>query len=82
MTFKKFADTAPYQVNRTQWGSLPVYTEYKCGRGQVLTLIRRVEGQAEVRSLHLRGISIFILTSVTNLEIMRTVAHVLAARTR
>jgi hypothetical protein len=36
-----------YEVKRTSNGLLPVYTEYKSGRSQILTLIRRVDGNAE-----------------------------------
>ena len=34
----------PFEVKRTQFGHLPVYTEYRNGRGRILTLVRRIEG--------------------------------------
>jgi hypothetical protein len=37
-----------YQVKRTTNGFLPVYTEYKNGRGQISTVIRRVDGDINV----------------------------------
>ena len=33
-----------WTINRTRFGTLPVYTEYKNGRSRISTIIRRVEG--------------------------------------
>lgn len=41
-----------FSVSRTQFGALPVYTEYKNGRGRVMTIIRRVEGDAHALKNH------------------------------
>jgi len=34
----------PYFVGRTQYKQLPVYTDIRCGRSRLLTIIRRIEG--------------------------------------
>jgi hypothetical protein len=34
----------PFFVHRTEQGSLPVYIDYKKGRSQTLTMIRKVDG--------------------------------------
>lgn len=45
-TEKPLDQQLPYFVRRTINKNLPVYTEFKNGRSQVLTLIRRIEGDA------------------------------------
>ena len=39
----------PFRVVRSRYGNLPVYLDYKSGGSQVLTIVRKVEGEAEVR---------------------------------
>ncbi len=38
-----------YFVRRTDNGWLPVYSEFRSGRSRIMTIIRRVDGQLEVR---------------------------------
>ncbi|KAL0079812.1 mitochondrial large subunit ribosomal protein-domain-containing protein [Phycomyces blakesleeanus] len=49
---KRFSSTvatpAPYFISRTANQGLPVYTEIKNGGTQKLTIVRRIEGDAEV----------------------------------
>ena len=40
----------PFRVVRSRYGNLPVYLDYKSGGSRVLTIIRKVEGDAEVRT--------------------------------
>jgi hypothetical protein len=39
-----------YYVSRTKSDQLPVYSEYRNGRTRVLTILRRITGDYEVRS--------------------------------
>ncbi len=52
------AEALEYKVWRTQFGSLPVYTEYKSGRSNVLTIIRRTEGDLQVKYSYIDDMSI------------------------
>lgn len=38
----------PFRVVRSRFGNLPVYLDYKSGGSRVLTIIRKVEGDAGV----------------------------------
>lgn len=38
----------PFRVVRSRFGNLPVYLDYKSGGNRVLTIIRKVEGDAVV----------------------------------
>ncbi|CAI8011641.1 hypothetical protein GBAR_LOCUS7482, partial [Geodia barretti] len=40
----------PFRVVRSRYGNLPVYLDYKSGGSRVLTIVRKVEGDAEVRT--------------------------------
>ena len=40
--------TLPFRVLRSKNRNLPVYTDYKSGRNQVLTLVRKIEGNVQV----------------------------------
>jgi len=42
------AATRPYFVERTTNGMLPVYSDIRNGGTQVLTLVRKIQGDAEV----------------------------------
>ena len=43
--------TLPFRVSRSKYRNLPVYTDYKSGGSQVLTSVRKVEGNLEVNIL-------------------------------
>ena len=43
--------TLPFRVSRSKYRNLPVYTDYKSGGSQVLTSVRKIEGNLEVNSL-------------------------------
>lgn len=45
----------PYKVLRTTNGYLPVYHDYKSARSQIITIIRRIEGDIEVNGYLIIG---------------------------
>jgi len=52
----------PYRVNRTPSNNLPVYTDIRNGRTRILTLVRKVEGNATALSTDLAkllGVSVY-----------------------
>ena len=44
--------TIPFRVLRSKNRNLPVYTDYKSGRNQVLTSVRKIEGNIQVKFKH------------------------------
>ena len=39
----------PFRVVRSKFGNLPVYLDYKSGGSRILTIVRKIEGDVEVR---------------------------------
>ena len=55
----------PFRVVRSRYGNLPVYVDYKSGGSRVLTIIRKIEGDATVRAgfcgvSKLMGLALFL----------------------
>jgi hypothetical protein len=57
---KELHEHLPYRVERVQQVNLPVYTDYRNGRTRKLTILRKINGDIEVRTFLFRTeISVF-----------------------
>ena len=63
-----------YAVKRTDRGFLPVYTEFRNGRGQITTLIRRIDG--DVHQLRRDLCQCGVVGKQEDVEVRETTGHV------